>query len=75
MIDRHFSQAIRSVIAAHTGVDPPALEPQPAAAAYGWLTLGQSVAILDALPVLAPGDGIPAEVPARMEAYGQLCAL
>ena len=30
--------------------------------------------MLDALPVLAPGDGIPAEVPARMEAYGQLCA-
>ena len=47
--------------------------PQPPAAAYGRLTLSQHVALLDALPVLAPGDGIPAEVPARMEAYGQLC--
>ena len=68
------SQAIRSVIAAHTGVAPPPLALQPPAAAYGRLALSQHVTLLDALPVLAPGDGVPAEVPARMEAYGQLCA-
>ena len=59
------------MIAAHTGVAPPRLAPQPPAAAYGRLALSQNVGMLDALPVLAPGDGIPADVPARMEAYGQ----
>ncbi|KAK9824996.1 hypothetical protein WJX81_007218 [Elliptochloris bilobata] len=65
-------EAVRSVIAAHTGRTPPPLAPQPPAAAYGWLALSQRVALLDALHVLAPGDGIPADVPERMEAYSQL---
>ena len=68
-------QAVRDVIMKHTGVVPPQLPPQPPSEKYGRLALKQRVALLDALPVLAPGDGILAEVPERMEAYGQRRAL
>lgn len=65
------AQAVRRVIAAHTGRDPPPLPLAPRAAAHGRLELARGAALLDALPVLAPGGGIPAAVPGPMEAYGQ----
>ena len=64
-------QAVRDVITEHTGLVPPQLPPQLPSKAYGRLVLEQRVALLDALPALALGDGILAEVPERMEAYGQ----
>jgi len=65
------AQAVRDVIEAHTGATPPPLPPQPPAAPYGRVALDQSVPLLGALPVLAPGDGAPARTPERMEAFGQ----
>ena len=62
---------MRAVIEAHTGTTPPPLPPQPPAAPYGRVALTQSVPLLGALHVLAPGDGAPARTPERMEAYGQ----
>jgi len=62
---------VRAVIEAHTGTTPPPLPPQPSAAPYGRVALTQSVPLLGALHVLAPGDGAPARTPERMEAYGQ----
>lgn len=64
-------QAVRDVITEHTGLVPPQLPPQPPSKVYGRLVLEQRVALLDALPALAQGDGILAKVPERMEAYGQ----
>lgn len=64
---------IRDAIANHTGNLLPEEPPLPPARAFGTVRLQQRAALMEALPLLAPGDGIPAFKPAPMEAYGQPC--
>ncbi|BDA42797.1 beta-galactosidase [Coccomyxa sp. Obi] len=64
-------QMIREAISNHTGNALPEEPPLPPAAAFGPVRLTERVSLMDSLPVLAPGDGIPAFKPAAMESYGQ----
>ncbi|EIE24551.1 hypothetical protein COCSUDRAFT_46851 [Coccomyxa subellipsoidea C-169] len=62
---------IREAIANHTGNALPEEPPLPPARAFGPVHLSERAALMESLPLLAPGDGIPAFKPAPMEAYGQ----
>ncbi len=66
---------IREAISNHTGNALPEEPPLPPARAFGLVHLTAQVSLMDSLPDLAPGDGIPAFKPAAMEFYGQPCAL
>lgn len=70
-----FLQALRDVIAAHTGVEPPPPPPRPDIASYGIVGLDESVPLLRALPELSSPEGIYADLPDTMEEYGQRCAV
>ena len=64
--------ALRGVIAGHTRAALPPPPTEPVLAAYGRIPLTQAAPLLDALPELAPGDGIPSDGgPRWMQAYGQ----
>ena len=65
---------IRDVISNHTGNLLPEEPPLPPARAFGPVLLKERLNLMDSLPVLAAGDGIPAFKPAAMESYGQPCA-
>lgn len=67
-------QMIREAISNHTGNALPEEPPLPPARAFGPVRLTGRVSLMDSLPVLSPGDGIPAFKPAAMESYGQPCA-
>ena len=62
---------IREAIANHTGNALPEEPPLPPARAFGPVHLTERAALMESLPLLAPGDGIPAFKPAPMESYGQ----
>ena len=64
---------IREAISNHTGNALPEEPRPPPSRAFGPVHLAEKAALMKSLPVLAPGDGIPAFKPAPMEAYGQPC--
>lgn len=66
-------QALRSLIAEHTGVEPPAPPPRPRVACLGRVDLKDSSLLLEALPELSSTEGIYADLPTTMEEYGQRC--
>jgi hypothetical protein len=64
-------QAVRHAIEAATGVTPPPLEAEPAAATYGRVLLRQRAALTDNLAQLhLEAELIESEHPLSMERYG-----
>lgn len=63
--------ALRSLIAEHTGVEPPAPPPRPRVTCLGRVDLKDSALLLEALPELSSTEGIYADLPMTMEEYGQ----
>lgn len=62
-------QAIREVIAQHTGITPPPIPPRPRIHAYGEVHLDRKAALFDVLPQLSePVDTVRPDV---MEEYAQ----
>ena len=65
-------QLILDLFTKHSGSEPIDFpEPLPLDG-YGKVSLSESVALLDALPTLFSGDGIPAHKPDIMENYDQM---
>jgi hypothetical protein len=63
-------QIIRGVIEEHTGRKLPLQPPLPSIASYGTVQLTEHVSLIDSIPWLYPGDGIPVKEPDILEEFG-----
>lgn len=65
-------QALRDLIARHTGRELPPVPPRPAIANYGRVALGESLPLLEAArQMYGPLGGVRSQQPDIMEEYGQ----